>query len=230
MEATIELARSLDHAFTLAQTLVIAARLHHYMGDVSGVRRVTDEALDISSRHGFPLFIAEATVWSGWADVLENSDPSGLDRLRSGLATYRSSGAEMFVPHHLALLGEAAWHLADGEAALAALVEARRRATAFGDLDHQVEALRLGAVIVASHRGANAEADELLGQAGRLALQQGAAILAVRVAVSRAELARQVGDQQRFDQAVGEVAARVRDLPDGSSSSEVEHARALARS
>ena len=230
MEATIELARSLDHAFTLAQTLVIAARLYHYMGDVSGVRRVTDEALSISDRHGFPLFIAEATVWSGWADVVENGDPSGIDRLRSGLATYRSSGAEMFVPHHLALLGEAAWRLTDGEGALAALTEARRRAIAFGDLDHQVEALRLGAVIVASYRGANAEADELLGQAGRLALEQGAALLAVRVAVSRAELARQVGDQQRFDQAIAEVAKRVRGLPDGSSSPEVERARALALS
>ena len=136
----------------------------------------------------------------------------------------------MFVPHHLALLGEAAWHLADGEEALAALAEARTRAIAFGDLDHQVETLRLGAVIVASHRGASAKADELLGQAGRLAVQQGAALLAVRVAVSRAELARQVGDQQRFDQAVAEVADRVRELPDGSSSPEVERARALARS
>jgi len=136
----------------------------------------------------------------------------------------------MFVPHHLALLGEAAWHLADGEAALAALTEAKRRAIAFGDLDHQVEALRLSAVIVASYRGANAEADELLGQAGRLAREQGAPLLALRVAVSRAELARQVGDQRRFEQAVAEVADRIRGLPDGSSSPEVERARALARS
>ncbi len=229
MEATLEVARSLDHSFTLAQTLVIAARLYHYMGDVGGVRRATAEALDISSHHGFPLFIAEATVWSGWADVIENGDPSGLDRLRSGLDTYRSSGAEMFVPHHLTLLGEAAWHLADGEAALAALAEARRRATAFGDLDHQVEALRLGAVIVASHRGATEEADELLGQAARLARQQGAVLLGVRVAASRAELAREAGDRQWLDQAVAEVADRVRDLPDGSWSPEVERARALAR-
>jgi adenylate cyclase len=230
MEATLEVARSLDHAFTLAQTLVIAARLYHYLGDANGVRRVTDEALDISSHHGFPWFIAEANVWSGWADVIQNSDPSGLDRLRSGLETYRSSGAEMFVPHHLALLGEAAWHLADGEAALAALAEARRRAAAFGGLDHQVEALRLGAVVVAAHRGASTEADELLGQAGRLALEQGAALLAVRVAVSRADLARQVGDHQWLDQAVAEVAERLRGLPDSSSSPEVERARALARS
>ena len=230
MEATLEVARSLDHAFTLAQTLVIAARLYHYMGDVRGVRRVTDEALEISSHHGFPLFIAEARVWSGWADVVENNDPSGLDRLRDGLSTYRSSGAEMFVPHHLALLGEAAWHLTDGEAALAALSEARRRAVEFGDLDHQVEALRLGAVIVASHRGANAEAEELLGHAGRLALKQGAALLALRVAVSRAELARAAGDRQWFDQAVAEVADRIRDLPDGASSADVERASALVRS
>jgi class 3 adenylate cyclase len=230
MEATLVAARALDHAFTLAQTLVIAARLYHYMGDVGDVRRVANEALDISSHHGFPLFIAEATVWSGWADVIESSDPAGIDRLRSGLDTYRSSGAEMFVPHHLALLGEAAWHLTDGEAALAALAEATRRATAFGDLDHQVEALRLEAVIVATHRGATAEADELLGEAGRLARQQGAALLAVRVAASRAELARQSGDQQWLEHAVAEVTDRVRDLPDGSSSAEVQHARALARS
>ena len=74
MEATLGLARSLDHAFTLAQTLVIAARLYHYMGDVGRVRRVIEEANDISSHHGFPLFVAEATVWSGWADVMENSE------------------------------------------------------------------------------------------------------------------------------------------------------------
>jgi class 3 adenylate cyclase/tetratricopeptide (TPR) repeat protein len=226
--ATIEAARSLDHAFTLTETLVIAARLHHYMGDVSGVRRVVDEALQISSRHGFPLFIAEATVWSGWADVVDGSDPSGLDRLRSGLEAYRSSGTEMFVPHHLALLGEAAWRLGDGEAALAALVEARRRAAAFSDLDHQVETMRLGAVVAAAHQGAHAEAEELLGQAAQLAAQQGAGSLAVRVAVSRADLARQAGDQGLFDQAVADLAARIRELPEGASSPELEHARALA--
>ena len=169
MAATIDAARSLDHAFTLAETLVIAARLHHYMGDVSGLRRVVDEALDISSRHGFPLFIAEATVWSGWADAVDDSDPSGLDRLRDGLDAYTSSGAEIFVPHHLTLLGEAAWRLGDGEAALTALSEARRRSVASGDLDHQVETLRLGAVVVASHLHRFGEAEELLLQAGQLA-------------------------------------------------------------
>ena len=229
MAITIDAARSLDHAFTLAQTLVIAARLHHYMADTSGLRRVVDEALDISSRHGFPLFIAEATVWSGWADAVDDSNPSGLDRLREGLDAWTSSGAEMFVPHHLTLLGEAAWRLGDGEAALTALSEARRRAVASGDLDHQVEALRLGAVVVASHLHRFGEAEELLLQAGQLAEQQGARILAVRVAVSRAELALQTGNREVFDHAVINIAALLRNLPPGATSPELDRARALTR-
>lgn len=229
MEATLDLARSLDHAFTLAQTLVIAARLYHYMGDVGRVRRVIEEANDISSHHGFPLFVAAATVWSGWADVIENDDPSGLDRLQAGVEAYRASGAEMFVPHHLYLQGEALWHLADGERALALLAEARKRASAFGDLDHQVEALRLSAVILASHSGGSREADDLLREAARLSREQGARQLSVRVAVSGAELAREAGDPTLFDQAIAEVQDVIRDLPEGSSSWEVDRGRELAQ-
>jgi hypothetical protein len=168
--------------------LVIAARLHHYAGDAAAVRAVAEEARELSSHHGFPLFLAEADVWLGWADVMQHRDRSGLDRARDALDAWRSSGAEMFVPLHLTLLGEAAWHLGDGETALAALVEARARSDAFGDRDSQVETLRLGAVVLASHRHDLAGAEDLLQQAADLAAQQDARSLAARVAATRAEL------------------------------------------
>ncbi len=69
----------------------------------------------------------------------------------------------------------------------------------------------------------------LLREAARLSREQGARQLSVRVAVSRAELAREAGDPTLFDQAIAEVQDVIRDLPEGSSSWEVNRGRELAQ-
>lgn len=69
----------------------------------------------------------------------------------------------------------------------------------------------------------------LLREAARLSREQGARQLSVRVAVSRAELAREAGDPKVFDQAIAEVQDVIRDLPEGSSSWEVNRGRELAQ-
>jgi tetratricopeptide (TPR) repeat protein len=217
MDQAVAGARALDHHFTLAETLLVAARLHHYRKDPDAIREVVGEALDIATRHGFPLFCAEAACWLGWADAVEHRDHGGLERLRDGLAAFRASGAEMFVPHHLVLQGEAAWALGDREAAVAAFTEARSRAARLGNLDHQVEALRLSASAMAGDPGRTAEAEALLVEAADLARAQGAVQLAVRVGVTQVHVAGERGDPRALARARRELADRCRELAAASA-------------
>lgn len=227
MERTLKGARSLGHQFTLAETLLIAARLWHYMRDVGAVRRAATEALDISIKHGFPLFIADATVWSGWADATERSDRSATNRLREGLETFRAIGAQVFLPHHLVLLGEALSATGDSVGALNALAEARERSTLHGNLDHGVEALRVHARVIAGSHPQHPEVARLLDEASDLARRQGALSLGLRVAVSQLRLVMDGGEPKTIKRAYARLAAVCDELPRGAHSPEFDDARAL---
>lgn len=229
MERTLEDSRSLGHQFTLAESLLIAARLWHYMRDVAAVRRAATDALAISSEHGFPLFVANAMVWNGWADAMERGDRSAPERLRQGLDAFRASGAAMFEPHHLVVYGEALAQTGDRPAALRALGEARERAALHGNLDHGVEALRVNALVLAAGDPQDPHVRRLLDEAADLARRQNALSLAVRVAVSELGLAVEIGDANAIEPARSRLAALCDDIPDGARSPELDGARALSR-
>ncbi len=227
IDQAVSAARSLGHQFTLAESLTVAARLYHYLRDVDGVRRVAVEALAIASGHGFPLFSAEATVWKGWADAFDR-DPGGPRQLRSGLEAYRSSGTQMFVPHHLVLLAEALRRVGDHAEALQALSEAHDLAVSLGSLDHQVETLRMSAVVTAERDPHHPAVDPLLTSATVLSREQGALSLEVRVAVSRLKIAMVNGDAETVRIARSELADACERLPAGARSRELDEARGLA--
>ena len=58
-------------------------------------------------RAGFPAWRAFGTIYRGWVKAKNGDVAEGISLLRSGSAAYRATGAELLMPHHIALLARA---------------------------------------------------------------------------------------------------------------------------
>lgn len=68
---------------------------------------VAGECMQLCLENGFPYYIPAAMIISGSIEVRRGNAPAGIDSIEQGVALFRGVGAELAVPHYLALLGEA---------------------------------------------------------------------------------------------------------------------------
>jgi DNA-binding winged helix-turn-helix (wHTH) protein/predicted ATPase len=127
IQAAITLARKLEHPFSLAGALGIAAWVYQYCHDGYALQACTEEVLPLSTEQGFPLFLALGTLLRGWTLAELGQQEEGISHIRQGLAAWRATGAELSVPYYLALLAEAYGQMGqpgEGLSVLAAALEA----------------------------------------------------------------------------------------------------------
>jgi len=77
------------------------------MGDDAALGQWVNQLLAVATDQGFPHWRAQGTIYRGWAMVRNGDVVEGMSLLRSGLAAYRASGAELFLPHYDCLLASA---------------------------------------------------------------------------------------------------------------------------
>jgi predicted ATPase len=73
-------------------------------GDNANLDERADELAAVATDQGFAWLRATGTIYRGWAKAKNGDLAEGMSLLRSGLAVYRASGAELWMPHHTALL------------------------------------------------------------------------------------------------------------------------------
>ena len=88
-----------------------------------------------------PQWLAEATLFRGFALVGLGQHAEGITQLRTGLAAWNGTGAHLLDQPWLALLAEAHFRMGDSDEALAALDRAAETAVAAGDCHYQAELL-----------------------------------------------------------------------------------------
>lgn len=208
----VERATRLDQPHLRAMSHAYAAVLHQFRGAADEMRRHAEAASDLSRRYELAYYGEWGAIVSAWADRMDpGADSAG--RIERALASLRVMRAETRRPYYLALLAET--HLAAGrdDAARAVLTAALTTANANDDRWWLPEIHRLLAEFDLS-----AEGDGHLDTALRIAREQGARSLAVRVALS---LARR---RKRGRAALVEVLAS---LPERGRGPDLEAAEAL---
>jgi predicted ATPase len=103
--AAIVEARRLAHPPTLATSLVLGAMPLSLVGDILSLYERIDELLPVAAEHGFPYWRAVGTIFRGWAKVNKGDLTGGILLLRRGLSAYRATGAQLWMPYCLVLLG-----------------------------------------------------------------------------------------------------------------------------
>jgi len=105
-EESVSLARAISHPHSLAYTLTLSALLHLMCRDRQAAQEQAEEAIALSTEHGFALWLAWATVGRGRALAEQGRAKEGIDQIHQGLSDSRATGAEMFYPYNLTLLAE----------------------------------------------------------------------------------------------------------------------------
>jgi DNA-binding winged helix-turn-helix (wHTH) protein/predicted ATPase len=107
IDAAIAEARRLGHRPSLALTLTFGARLHSLRGENAALDERAAQLIGVATEQGFPFWRAMGAIYRGWVKVKNGNVTEGISLLRSGSTAYRATGAELYMPHFVALLAGA---------------------------------------------------------------------------------------------------------------------------
>src|ERR1043166_1702393 len=87
----------------------------------------------LSTEHGFPQWMARASLLQGWLPIRQGQGTEGIAHIQQGIAAWRATGAEVGRASHLVHLAEAYGAGGQPEAGLEALATAQALVDHTGD-------------------------------------------------------------------------------------------------
>jgi predicted ATPase len=177
----ISYAEAIDHPHSLAYALVLSSVFHYSRREWSEAQSLSEKAIRLSERHGFPLWIAVGRIARG-ASLSKLGDQSGSDILSTGLDAWQANGAGLGLPTYLGMLAEAQFDWGDLAAALETVGQALHLADDTQELIGKPELLRLKGEFLAPD--SPEEADEFLKRSLRSARAQRSNSLELRTLTS----------------------------------------------
>jgi len=236
----VDLARELFEPHGLAQALFFAAGLHQLRREARKAQEDAEAAIAVSREHGLALYQAMSTATRGWALILQGRQEEGMEQMGEGLAAHRLTGAEVILPHFLALLVEAFAKTSQVEEGLRVLDEAlaviHRNGERYylaelyrikGELLLQATDRRLSRAAAGGQAGLDpraAQAEECFHQSIKIARQQKAKSWELRAVMS---LARIYQDQNKWAEAHGLLERIYSNFTEGFDTADLREAKAL---
>ncbi len=179
--AALEVARAIDHPYSLAVGLSYAAVTRQLCGDLAGLEPVLAELSELCERFGFAYYREWAAVLGGWL----RGGPDGLRAVRAGIAALEEEGSLARMPYWLSMAADLQRRSGDLDGASATLTAARAVAAQHDDVWWLPEVMRAQAAFEPAAR-----AVRTLEEAVAVARRQQSPTLVAR---SRADLAARTG-------------------------------------
>jgi predicted ATPase len=189
-EENLAILRSLvQHPYSVAFGLTVAAFLRQYLGDAPATRALAEEALVLSEAHGLAFIAAMASMFKGWVLTQEGELDEGIAQMRRGLAAQLATGAELARPYGLWLIAEVCYRTGAAPEGLALLDDAEAAVERTHERYWEAEIHRLrGRLLLANSDPAAPalarSAETCYRRALEVARRQGAHSLELRAAVS----------------------------------------------
>jgi DNA-binding winged helix-turn-helix (wHTH) protein/predicted ATPase len=188
-------AEALADPFSLAIAHVFAAAVDHARRDPASTREHAIAAARIAQEQEFRLLLAWASVFAGWVSVEEGCCEEGLRQIHQGVTDALATGSHQFVSHFLGILAESRLRAGACEPGLQAIDDALDIVHRTGERFYEAELYRLRGELLLGARPDDAvpQADEAFSRALAIAQTQGARLLTIRSAISRARLWQRLG-------------------------------------
>jgi class 3 adenylate cyclase/predicted ATPase len=190
--AAVSEARRLAHLPSVAVTLGWGAMLLLFLGDTATSSVWTDQLVAIASEQGFPLWLAQGTIYRGWIRVKHGDLVQGISLLHRGWANWRATGSEVWATQITVLLAEAYEAAGQAEEAVALLDDALRTVARTGERWLLAEFYRRKGELLL-RQGRIEAAEQLYRKALNIAEEQQAKVWELRAAASLARLRRRQG-------------------------------------
>jgi pimeloyl-ACP methyl ester carboxylesterase/tetratricopeptide (TPR) repeat protein len=198
-EEAVSLARRLSHPLSTALSYWGRGYLEQLKEDPAGTLSWAERGQDLCEEYVLPLLQSHFDVQIGWAMTRSGELSDGIERMRRGIATIKTTGAGMGLPHLLALQAEALGEAGNVPEALAIIEEALATSARRGAWFQHSEVLRIKArLILKTGRSREGEVEHALRRALDTAISQQASPLQSRAA---RDLARFLEDAKRGQEA-----------------------------
>ncbi len=213
----VTLAQELSHPYSLAIALNIVAFLHQFRREGHAAQEHAEASVTLSNEGGFGFILGMGIILLGWALAEQGQGEEGIAQMRQGLASWQSTGAELYRSYWLALLAEAYGKTGQVEEGLAVLAEALDIVHKNGERYYEAELYRLkGELILMQAVGVGLIPDEFVGeahteaeacfrQAIEIARRQSAKSLELRAAMSLSRLLNNQGKKDEARQILAEI-------------------------
>jgi len=219
----LEIARELDHPFTLAYALFHTAFLELWRRDFARVSELAGAAVEVAEEHGYEVWKAVGLVLQGTALVALGQPEKGLEQAERGMALYQLLPTPpVFWPFLLSIHASGLALAGRFGDAIKLVDEAR---AIVGDRDNMMAAqlpLLKGDLLLMS--SGPSEAEPLYQLAFEAAQESGARTIALRAATRLTMLNRQTGRQPDGSDALREI---YDSLADQKGTPDLADARAL---
>jgi predicted ATPase len=223
-QEALDLARALDHAFSLADVLCFAGCLFHAMRrDAPALKDDAEELTRLSKGMGFSSFEGTGACYWGEAMAKLGQVQEGIAQMREGLAARQSIGGRCCSSGVLGALAEAQAKAGRPEEGLATLGEAFALVEETDERFCEAELYRLQAEVLLT-QGDDAGAEASLHQAVEVARRQQAKSWELRATMGLCRLWQKQGKQEGARQALGEIYGW---FTEGLSTTDLRQARAL---
>jgi predicted ATPase len=193
----LRLAEALAYPHILASTRVIAAHVCQLRQEVHTTQAQAAAVMTLATEQGFPFWLAEATIFVGWAQAAQGRGREGVAQIQQGLATRQAIGLELTQPVYLTMLAEAYKSVGQPTEGLTVLADAVRRVDATGERWREAELHRLrGELLLTVSAENHCEAESCFRRALDVSRHQQAKSLELRTAISLARLWQSQGKRQ----------------------------------
>jgi predicted ATPase/class 3 adenylate cyclase len=191
----LALAEGLSHPLTTALAYWGLAYLAMFRGEAEPTLGWAQKEIAICDEYLLPLLRSQGEFQAGWAAAQLGDVDAGIKQMEHGVQAIRATGAEMGLPYLLGLLAETLAGAGRRDRALQMLDQAIGSAMQNGSHFLLSEILRIKGEVLAQMKDRNSnEIESLLSSAIHTAVEQNAALPALRAATS---LARFLSGQQR---------------------------------
>ena len=192
---SVELARELAHAASLASALARSSLVYQFRGDIAAARQSAKALISLCAEQGVsPQHLSFGNVVCGWAGVVEGQVASGLAEIRKGLERYGATRIRRRQDYLFGLLADACYRARRLTAGLEAITQALRGSERWWE----AELFRLrGELLLAQSTNNRAQAEVCFREALTLAQRQQAKSLELRTLTSLARLWAEQGERQK---------------------------------
>ena len=193
-EATAD-AGHLSHFNTLAYALIFSAAVHYEHRNRQATQERSEALISLCTDQRLFFWLGAAHCLHGWALAHGGHPEDGIAELNQGIAAYRATGGELFMPFLLAVHAETRQKTGHpGEDLLDLLSEAASRTSMTGERCYEAELHRLrGECVLSLASSDQAVAEASFQQAIEVARHQKAKMWELRGAASLARLWRRQG-------------------------------------
>jgi predicted ATPase len=201
-----KLAHSIGHPFSLAYAQHHTSWLYHQLRLSAETKAASDEGIQTAAEQGFAMFHATESIFKAAGVLLDGRLGEALPLLTRALEAYRATGAGVWLPYFLSILGDAYIQAGRPDDAREALDEGLAIAERSNEFCQKAELLRLNgelALLTGSHQEGAAE--DCFRQAIRTARLQCSKAWELRATTSLARLCKRQGRHNEAHRSLSEI-------------------------